>query len=297
MLDVRRLQVLRAVVTGGSVSAAATELGFTPSAISQQLATLEREAGLPLLEKSGRGVRPTLVGSMLADRAKGILDGLADIEHELSDLRAGSTGLIRIRYFATAGVGLVPPAVAAFRQQNPDVRLELWLDDADPLADLRAGRADIALAVRNSSTVEEDSLRYLPLLDDPYRLVLPKGHRLASRRTIDMAELAQEQWVDPDRLHGPCREPVTVACAAAGFQPDYTVHTEDYATAQGLIAARLGIAIMPMIGLRTVHPGVVVRRLRKPEPTRSIMVVVRAAVAEQVVMQRMVAALKDAASA
>ncbi|APU17560.1 LysR family transcriptional regulator [Actinoalloteichus fjordicus] len=296
MLDVRRLQVLHAVVTSGSVSSAATDLGFTPSAISQQLATLEREVGMSLLEKAGRGLRPTHVGQTLSDRAGGVLADLADIEQTVADLRAGSTGRVRIRYFATAGAVLVPQAVAEFRREYPRVRLELLLDDVEPLAELCSGRADVALIVQTSETAELPGLRHLPLLVDPYRVVLPRGHRLSSRRSVEVTELAEEQWVDSDRSHGPCREPVLRACAAAGFQPDFAVQTEDYATAQGFVAAGMGVAIMPMLGLGAVHPGVVVRRLRQPEPMRRIALVIRQAVEEQVAVRRLATAFQAVAA-
>src|SRR2546421_12664806 len=107
MLDVRRLQLLRAVVTSGSISAAARNLGYSPSAISQQLAVLEREAGTALLERVGRGVRPTPAGRLLSEHAEVVSEQLSKAEHELTELKAGRSGRLTIRYFATAGAALV----------------------------------------------------------------------------------------------------------------------------------------------------------------------------------------------
>src|ERR1700742_1744256 len=149
MLDVRRMQVLRAVVTSGSITAAATNLGYTPSAISQQISVLEKEAGLPLLEKIGRGVQPTAAGSAAT---------LAEAERALADLREGRTGTLRVRFFYTAGAGLVPQAVAEFRKQHPSVQLDLAnVEPLDPIHEAAAGRADVSIVV-----IAEDKMPPLP---------------------------------------------------------------------------------------------------------------------------------------
>jgi DNA-binding transcriptional LysR family regulator len=120
------------------------------------------------------------------------------------------------------------------------------------------------------------------LLDDAYDAVLPAGHRLASEDTIALVDLADEQWVGSEPP-GPCLEPVLEACAAAGFSPDFVVQSEDYPTAQGFVAAGLGIGLMPRMGLGHGfgagaghrHPGVVVRPVRDPRPTRAVYAAVR----------------------
>lgn len=271
MLDVRRMQVLRAVVTSGSVTAAAANLGYTPSAVSQQIAVLEKEAGIALLERFGRGVRPTAAGRLLTEHAAVIGRQVAEAETALADLRAGRTGQILVRYFATAGAELVAPALARFRAEHPGVRVDLRLvgesatDDED--------RADLTLVVRPRGSTGE-GVRLVHLRDDPYRVVLPKGHRLADRRAVDLAELADEPWVGSERP-GPCLDAVLEACAAAGFTPDIAVECEEYATAQGFVAAGLGISLVPLLGLGSRHPQVAVRRVRGPEPVRSIHAAVR----------------------
>ena len=141
MLDVRRMQVLRAVITSGSITAAARNLGYTPSAISQQLSALEREAGTELLERVGRGVRPTPAGSLLSEHAETLSTELAKAEAALTELKEGRIGRVAIRYFATAGASLVPPAIAAVRREHPGVRLDLKLvEPDDPMADVEVGR-------------------------------------------------------------------------------------------------------------------------------------------------------------
>lgn len=194
MLDVRRMQVLRAVVSSGSVTAAAAHLGYTPSAVSQQIAALEKQAGITLLERVGRGVRPTPAGRLLTEHAATISRQLAEAETALAELRAGRTGRIAIRYFTTAGSCLVAPAVAELRERYPGVRIDLRHNSADPLAEVARGEADLALLV-GARQGAPDGLQLVHLLDDPYRAVLPAGHPLAAERVLDLADLADQPWV------------------------------------------------------------------------------------------------------
>ncbi len=295
MLDVRRMQVLRAVVTSGSVTAAATNLGYTPSAVSQQVAALERQAGIALLERIGRGVRPTAAGRLLTEHAAIIGKHVAEAETALADLRAGRTGRLAIRYFATAGAALVPPALARLRAEHPGVQVDLKLiDPQDPLPEVEQGRADLAIVV--SPREVRDGIRMVHLLDDPYRAVLPKGHRLAAKRVLDLADLADEPWVNNELSAGPCLEVMLDACAAAGFTPNFVVESDDYATAQGFVAAGLGVTLIPGMGLGNRHPAVVVRKVRKPEPYRAIFAAVRETSLAQPALSGLVDALRDAAT-
>lgn len=295
MLDVRRLQVLRAVVTSGTVTAAAAHLGYTPSAVSQQVAALEKQAGTPLLERVGRGVRPTAAGLLLAEHAALIGAAVAQAETALADLRAGRTGTLSVRYFATAGSTLVAPALARLRAEHPGVRIDLELTDPeDPFQEVVRGRADLAVVVQTRDCAG-DGFRLVHLLDDPYAAVLPLGHPLAAEEVIDLNELSGEQWVGSEPP-GPCLEPVTDSCAAAGFSPDFVIRSEDYATAQGFVAAGLGVGLMPRLGLRGRHPGVVVRPVRNPEPVRVISAAVRETALEQPALRGLLEALRDAAA-
>ncbi|MFI1952834.1 LysR family transcriptional regulator [Streptomyces xinghaiensis] len=302
MLDVRRLQVLRAVVTSGTVTAAAAHLGYTPSAVSQQVSALEKQAGTALLERVGRGVRPTAAGLLLTEHAALISAAVARAETALADLRAGRTGRLSVRYFATAGSSLVAPALARLREEHPGVRIDVELaDPGDPFREVAAGRADLAVVVRprDHRTGDGDSkggVRMVRLLHDPYAAVLPAGHPLAGQEVLDLHELAGEQWVGSEPP-GPCLEPVLDSCAAAGFSPDFVIQSEDYATAQGFVAAGLGVGLMPGLALRTPHPGVVVRRVRNPEPVRVISAAARKTSLEQPALLALLDALRNAATA
>jgi DNA-binding transcriptional LysR family regulator len=294
MLDVRRMQVLRAVVTSGSVTAAAAHLGYTPSAVSQQVAALEKEAGIALLERAGRGVRPTAAGRLLVGHAAVISQHVAEAETALADLRAGRTGRLAIRYFASVGPTLLAPALARLRREHPGVTIEPRLADSDdPLPDVEAGNADLALVVRRPADAVRPGIRLVRLLDDAFQAVLPAGHPLAAHRVIDLADLAGEPWVGSEPP-GPCLEPIIDACAAAGFSPGFVTRSEDYATTQGFVAAGLGVGLIPRLGL-TRHPGVVIRPVRHPEPVRTVYAAVREISLAQPVPCALVDALIDAA--
>ena len=287
------MQVLRAVVGDGSVTAAAARLGYTPSAVSQQIGALEREAGAELLERVGRGVRPTAAGLLLTEYADAIGRQVAEAETALADLLAGRTGRLVVRYFATAGASLVAPAVARLRTEHPGVQIELKLTDPESaLPDVKEGRADLALVVGPRPT-GYDGVRLVHLLDDPYLAVLPKGHRLAARRTVQLTELAAEPWVGSE-WPGPCLDAQLAACEAAGFRPRFVVDSEDYVTAQGFVAAGLGVSLIPRLGLGGRHPDVVVRPVRSPEPLRSIYAAVRETAPPQPALGAFIEALREA---
>jgi DNA-binding transcriptional LysR family regulator len=299
MLDVRRLRVLRSVVTSGSISAAAANLGYTPSAVSQQIAVLEREVDIQLLEKAGRGVRATAAGRLLARHADEIMSRMTAAENELDDLRSGRTGRLRVHYFASAGAALVPPAVAAFNVRFPGVQLDLRLHEpAYSVEHTAAGEADVQLVVLRPDDAERPvaGVRLVHLLDDDYSVVLPRGHQLAAFDSVELAELAGQPWVDTEFQQGVCRQIMLDSFAAAGFVPNFVVESDDYPTAQGFVAAGLGVAMMPRLGLDTVHSGVVVRPMGNPRPVRSIYAAIAEGVVDQPAVRGMVEALRAAAN-
>lgn len=296
MLDVRRMQILRAVVTSGSVTAAATQLGYTPSAISQQVTVLERETGTALLERVGRGVRPTAAGRLLTEHAGIIGQQVAEAERALADLRAGRTGRLAVRYFSSVGPTLLAPALARFRREHPGVRIDLRLAETeDPLPELARGEADVALLV-GTGGAPRAGIHLRHLLDDPYRAVLPADHPLAARRVIELADLAGEPWIGSEPP-GPCLDVMLDACAAAGFTPNIVARSEDYPTAQGFVAAGLGIALVPHLGLAGRRPGVAVRPVRGPEPVRTIHAATREAGLTRRALRTLLDALEHAARA
>ncbi len=277
MLNVQRLKVLREVVARGSFSEAASALNYTQSAISQAIATLESEAGVPLLERDRRGVRPTTAGERLNAHAGRILTQLDAAEAELGAIAGIKGGELRMASFPTAGATLMPLAIAAFRAAYPDVTLSLVEGEPEELAPrLRDGEFDLGLIFEFEGTGElGPGLRGAPLFEDPMRLALPKGHRLARTEQVTLEDLADEAWVQTSEASA-CARHVVRICRAAGFEPRVSFESDDYLTVQGLVAAGVGVALIPELALsQTVSYDIGVRELHPEGPVRHVVAATR----------------------
>jgi len=193
MLDVRRVQILVEVVRCGSFTAAARALSYTPSAVSQQIASLEREAGVTLVVRGPRGVVLTDPGRVLVASAGEVLGRLAAAERELQALAGLGTGRLRLGWFATAGATLMPRAMAEFGRRHPGIRLELLQGDPDECQAM-LGALELELALVYQFDLEPD-LEQVPLLQDPLHIGLPPGHALAGQTRVRLADLAGERWI------------------------------------------------------------------------------------------------------
>ena len=264
MLDVRRMRVLREVAQRGSFSAAAEALSFTQSAISQQIAALEREAGVILVERSARGVRLTEAGEAVVRHADAILARLAEAEAELEALAGLKGGRLRMATFESAGASIMPLAIAEFRDRYPGVELSMAQEETDEaMAALRAGELDLAVVEGAfGQPVEPEGIELVHLLDDPMYLALPQDHPLADRSRIRLRDLADEAWIGgtQDTLCA-CNRLTSRACEAAGFQPRVAFESDDWTAIQGLVAAGVGVAMIAELGTSTVRDDIVIRDL------------------------------------
>ncbi|WP_436532825.1 LysR family transcriptional regulator [Actinoplanes sp. HUAS TT8] len=276
MLDLHRLRIFRSVVASGSVHAAAANLGYTPSAVSQHLAALQRETGLVLLERAGRGLRPTSAGLALAAEADELLARVGAVEALVADLKAGRTGELSIAYFPSAGIVWMPALVDGLMRAFPGVRLDLRL--SEEIADRPEQRPDVQLVVAGDEVPRRAGFRTEHLRDDPYVVVLAENHPLAERGEIELAELAQQRWIDNDFVQGRCRQVALDACAAVGFRPSFHVEAHDYRAALAFVAAGIGITVLPSLGADQPPPGVVRVPIVRPTPVRRIHVVMRESV-------------------
>ncbi|MDP8944253.1 MAG: LysR substrate-binding domain-containing protein [Actinomycetota bacterium] len=270
MFDVRRLKVLREVAARGSFSGAAEGLAFTQSAVSQQIAALEREAGTTLVERGARGVRLTEAGQALVRHADAILARLDDAEQELAAIAGLRGGRLRLGSFPSAGVTLVPQAAAAFHERYPDVELRLVeAEPEDALPLLRAGEIDLTLAYDYEPAPEPTApdIERLPLLDDPLEVVLPRGHRLAGQARVAAGELDGEPWITGPPP-GSCARMTLHTCRTAGFEPKVAFESNDCQTMQAFVAAGVGVALLPRLGLSPLNAAVEVRPLDPPAARR-----------------------------
>ncbi|MCW3030554.1 MAG: LysR family transcriptional regulator, partial [Solirubrobacterales bacterium] len=271
MLSVARLRILKEVAYRGSLSSAAEALSYSQSAISQQIAALEAETGMALLERHPRGVSLTAAGQTLVGHAEGILARLDTAEAALSAIAGLRGGRLRMASFPTAGSTLMPVAIANFRASYPDV--ELTLSEGEPeeiVPRLRAGELDLALLFEfeGEQPLLADVARS-PLLEDPMYLALPREHPLAQKTRLRLSELQGEEWVQTSSS-SPCARHVVRCCHAAGFEPSVSFESDDYQTVQGLVAAGVGVALIPQLALSNVRADIVVRRLHPDPPRRRV---------------------------
>jgi DNA-binding transcriptional LysR family regulator len=271
MLNVARLRVLREVAHRGSISAAAQALSYTQSAVSQQVAALEAETGLTLLERHPRGVSLTAAGQTLVGHAEGILARLDAAEQAMEAIAGLRGGRLRMASFPTAGATLMPLAIATFRAAHPEVELSLAEGEPQDIAPrLRAGELDLALLFEfaEESLLGEQMAR-LPLLEDPMFLALPREHRLAARERLRLEDLRGQAWVQTSQ-ESPCARHVVRCCHAAGFEPKVAFESDDYQTVQGLVAAGVGVALIPRMALSAVREDIAIRSLSPAPPVRSV---------------------------
>jgi DNA-binding transcriptional LysR family regulator len=301
MLDLRRLRLLHELHARGTIAAVADALQFTPSAVSQQLAVLEREAGLPLLEPAGRGVRLTDAAIVLVRHADALLERAELAEADLAAATGRVAGRGRIASFQSAAFHLAVPAMQALGREAPDLRCELI--EAEPeqsLPALALGDVDLVLAdewqhqplARPAGVDREDLWR------EPVHLVLPENHPAARRhrRAVPLAELAGEAWTTGHRDTGwdeitkrTCRE-------LGGFDPDIRHRTNDSVISLAVVAHGQAVTLLPHLVAPHAHPGIAVRALAEGSVHRTIFTATRTADAERPSVQALLEAVGTAAA-
>ena len=276
MLDVRRLRVLHAVSAYGSVTAAAAALGYSAPAVSQQLAALEREVGMRLTERAGRGLELTPAALILVGHTDALLARLDAAEADLAGLRDQIAGRVALAAFPTAAASLVPAAWAALAASAPQVRLELTeMEPEESLPAVLRGEADVAVSHEYDLLPRplDPLFERRELLDDPAVLAVPAGHRLADEPAIPLSALAGQPFLAP-REGTSCGEMIQRACARAGFVPRVVARATDFAVLLSLVAAGAGVTLVPGLGARRLPPGV--RLVPPAEPvTRRVFTVSR----------------------
>jgi DNA-binding transcriptional LysR family regulator len=269
-MDIIWLEVFREVARRGSFTAAAQNLRYTQSAVSRQIAALELDTGTTLFDRVPRGVRLTDEGRVLLDHAEFVLGRLDTARRDLAALRDLDTGRLRLGAFATADAALVPRAMATFHAQYPSIMLSLAEElTAALITQLRDGELDLAaLSVAPGHNVDTDGLELTHLLDDPMMVAIPRDHRLAKRRTVRYAELADDHWIagwrnPEDTLMG--------TVLPSGFRPDIRYVVPGWTAKLGLVAAGLGVTLMPGLAAGAARPDILIKRLHPDDtPARAV---------------------------
>jgi len=302
MLDLRRLRLLRELHERGTIAAVADALQFTPSAVSQGLATLEREAGVPLLERAGRGVRLTDAGLVLVGHADALLTRSALAEADLAAAAGEVTGRVRIAGFQSVMLNLAIPAMEALGRDAPRLRCELVeAEPEDSIPALALGDIDLVLADewQHHPRRLPPSLQRHDLFHDPVNVVLPARHPVARRHdaAVPLAELAGEPWATGHPGMGweevtqrTCRE-------LGGFDPDIRSRANDATISLALVSHGLAVTLLPDLVVPHRHPGVTARPIAEGSVDRAILAVTRTADATRPSAAAALRAIEDAAAA
>jgi molybdate transport repressor ModE-like protein len=295
MLDLKRLRVLTEVARQGSFSAAAEALYLSQSAVSQQVATLEREVGMPLLERTRKGPRLNGAGKTLVYHADAALARLEEAEHELKAIAGLEGGELRISSFASASATLLTDALREFRERHPEVRFSVTeAEPEDSLPRLRAAETDLAIVFDYPMlppTGEERDVDRVLLLTEEMHLALPRSHPLAKARTVKLGDLAGEPWmcgVCPSS----CGDVVKEACRKAGFDPQIAFESDEYEVQQAYVAAGLGFTLLPDLALPTLRGDLVVRPTEPAAPKRRVWAATRSEGARSAATDAMVGVLR-----
>jgi molybdate transport repressor ModE-like protein len=281
MLDVRRLRVLREVAARGTIAAAARSLAYTPSAVSQQLSALEREAGVALLDRGGGRIALTEAGRGLVRRTEEILDDLEAAAAELEATASLVGGTVSIASFPSAARALLAPALVGLSERHPqlDTRLE-ELEPEASLPALRLGEVDVAISHENARhpARTEPRLQRTELFEEPLLLALPD--RDANGDAHALADLAGERWISTPPGSA-CHALLLDACAQVGFAPAIAYHTNDFGVISEFVASGLGVALVPALSEPSFGAGVALRPVADAHAARRLYAAVRAGSAQR----------------
>ncbi len=299
MLDLRRVRLLRELHARGTIAAVADALQFTPSAISQQLAILEREAGVPLLERAGRGVRLTDAALTLVEHADALLERAALAEADLAAAAGTVTGRARIAGFQSVTLNLAIPAIEALARDAPRLRCELVEAEPEPaIPALALGDVDLVLADE-----WQHQPRHLPpglerhdLLSDPVNLLLPTDHPVARRHAgaVPLAELAGDPWATGHPAMGWEGMTQRICRELGGFDPDIRFRANDATVSLALVSRGLAVSMIPDLPLPGRTDGIAVRAIAEGKIRRAIFAVTRTTDAARPSTQALLAAIRAA---
>ena len=277
-LDLHSVRIVRAIAEHGTISGAARALGYSQPAISQHLRRAEARLGVPLLVRAGRGVRLTEPGQVLARHAIAISSALDAANGELAELVGLRTGTVRLAAFPSASSTLVPRLLRRMRDSHPGITVT-YLESEEPeaLGLLRDGLVDLAITSAfpgdraDPHRENEGTFDAVPLFTEPVVIALPTSHPLAAHDPVELAALADASWVAGCPV---CRGHLLAACESVGIEPRIEFETDNAVAVLNLVAAGLGVALLPRLALATtvVPPGATIRAT-SPSSDRSIRVV------------------------
>jgi len=270
-MDIARLRALRELSSRNTMAAVAEALFLTPSAVSQQISLLEQEIGVELVEKQGRGVRLTPAGERLVAHADRLFTVIDEARSEMAAIRKEISGTLRVAVFPTVGSSLLPAAMQLSQQRYPYLRIVLEeMEPAEGLAALRSRRCDLAFVDDLTIVMPAGhrDIEKVALIDDALYVLLPPAHRLATKRSLSVTDLKDEQWALDSAWSG-FADFVLGLCRRAGYEPRVNAHCRGFEILAAMVSEGCSIAIVAGLRLRYPMPGVVAVKLR-PEVKRRI---------------------------
>ncbi|MEU0394187.1 LysR family transcriptional regulator [Streptomyces sp. NPDC006208] len=297
-IDLRRLGALRELDRRGSLVRTAQALHLTPSAVSQQLAALSRELGVPLIERQGRGVRLTGQARIVLQHADVIAAQLERVRADLAAWGHGRRGEVTVGAFSSAVSGLLPAALTALAHARPDIGIAVVeAEPPDLFTRLDAGEIDVAVAVDFAEAPAFTDRRYMrtDLLADILDVALPVGHRLAASDRVPLRELAGDPWIVGD-ARSCCGAVTRSVCAAGGFTPEIRHAVNDWQALACLVEAGAGVALVPRLVQPLHRPGLVLRAPTGEAPVRHVFAAVRAGAEHDPVLTAVLQHLRTAAA-
>jgi DNA-binding transcriptional LysR family regulator len=299
MLDLHRLRLLKEFAARGTIAATAAALGYTPSAVSQQLAALEREAGTALLDRTARSAELTDAGLRLTAHAERILALVEEAEADLSVQAREPSGRVSVAAFPTAAAAFAPSLARSLRAHPGLTLLLRQTQRAEGLRQVSSAEVDVALVDDWSGGLagtESPLLRFYPLVRDPLVLVVPRGHRLADpAEPVDLRQLREtSRWMAAPAGE-PSRQAVDLLLAGVGGAPPVPWEFEGLGTILSLVARGIGIAAVPRLALAAGDARVAVRELPEGSPAREVYAVARAASVRRPSVAVILTALHDGA--
>lgn len=299
MLDLRKLLLLRELHARGTIAAVAEALAYTPSAVSQQLAQLQREAGVPLTERVGRRLRLTDAGLRLVDHADVLLGRLEQAEAELQDAAGAVRGRVRLASLQTPLLSLVPPALAVLAERHPEVRVEVKeMEPEQSLPAVALGELDVAVAEEydDAPRTRYTELERVELCRDTIAITLPRDHPKArDGGPVSLRELAGEAWLSPHPDTQFARTQLRSCRLIGGFEPDVLHWANDTAILLALVAAGQGIVMLPGLSNAERDERVVVRPIAEADLGRTIYAFSRRTSAGRPTLRAVIEALRETA--
>ncbi|MBO0805889.1 MAG: LysR family transcriptional regulator [Nocardiopsaceae bacterium] len=296
MFEVHRLRLLRELAARGTIAATAKACSLTPSAVSQQLSVLQREAGTPLLVRDGRHLILTEAGRVLVEHAEQVLAGLEAAKAALEALSDSVSGVVRIAAFPTAASSLVPAAIAAAQAAHPDLTVSLEdREGSAGIAALRAGQIDLLLVYEYNLLPEitDPGIELTPLVTESLLAAVPATLRLP-RGALRLTALRDQPWIAP-LSDSDLRATLERACGLAGFSPRLAYTSDDYTVILALVSAGLGVSLVPQLATERTSADIGLRAVADPTLYRAVSVAVRAGSARTPSLAVLIAELRDQA--